>query len=261
MKKLLETLANHKLMVGSLIYGIVSFIIILNFLSDGSSLSSLIIASIMAIIPVPVYVFLVLRRDEEPEPFKWLAFTFVWGATIAIALSMIFNNISDSVFGLSDASSAIIMAPLIEEFFKGVAVLSVFLFFKKTTYGIRDAIVYASMVGLGFAMTENVIYYMSSIVYGGFNEALSVFMARGWASFNAHAIFTSLTAIGLSLAGSSNHLTLQKVYGFGGFLCAVLMHMAWNASATFGNEWFFMMWALVYIPSLLFVAYYRENKG
>ena len=47
------------------------------------------------------------------------------------------------------------IAPIIEESLKGLAVLLVFLLFRKEFDSILDGIVYAAITALGFAATEN----------------------------------------------------------------------------------------------------------
>jgi len=60
---------------------------------------------------------------------------------------------SERIFG------AVISAPIVEESAKAF-ILFVLFFWKKDEFdGIVDGIVYAGMVGLGFAMTENILYY------------------------------------------------------------------------------------------------------
>ena len=58
-----------------------------------------------------------------------------------------------------EAFGAVISAPLVEESAKAI-ILLIFFFAKRDEFdGVVDGIVYAAMVGLGFAMTENIQYY------------------------------------------------------------------------------------------------------
>jgi RsiW-degrading membrane proteinase PrsW (M82 family) len=52
-----------------------------------------------------------------------------------------------------------ISAPIVEEGIKAAVLFGLFLFFRREFNGVIDGIVYAGCVGLGFAMTENVLYY------------------------------------------------------------------------------------------------------
>jgi len=90
---------------------------------------SVIIGSISAIFPVPLYLYLTTRLDtKEPEP-KWALFShFTWGTTIAFIGSYIINSIVDQTFYNMNYTS-VISAPIVEEFFKCLGVLIFFLFF------------------------------------------------------------------------------------------------------------------------------------
>ena len=248
-----------KITIATIAYGVISFSMIMYFLGSGMSVIPLLIGIGLAMAPIPIYLYLVLRRDEEPEPYKLLIPCFVWGATGAIALSLVFNNVAASVTNMTENQATIFAAPLIEEFFKALPLIILAVFFAKEYNGVRDAVVYSSLIGLGFAMTENVIYYMAEFIGSGWEQTLRVFVGRGVASFNAHAVFTSLTGIGIAMALNKKS-SVKVALILTGFVLAILIHMAWNASATFGKQYFLMMWSVIYIPAVLFIIYYREKK-
>src|SRR6185436_3370915 len=119
-----------------------------------------------ATIPVPIYVILVLWIDRyESEPFWMLATAFFWGALVATFFAFLFNTLGGLVVAsllspqAGETYSLVISAPIVEETGKA-AILFLFFFFKKDEFdGVIDGIVYAALVALGFAMTENVLYY------------------------------------------------------------------------------------------------------
>lgn len=256
----MEFPTDKKIIIATVLYGLVSFFMIMSFLSSGLGVVLPLIGVAFAITPVPIFLYLVLRRDAEPEPLKLMIPSFTWGATVAVALALIFNNVASSVTSFSENQITVFAAPFVEEFLKALPLCALVLFFRKNVNSVRDSIVYASLVGLGFAMTENVIYYMEAFAEGGIGTALRVFIGRGLASFNAHAAFTSMTGVGLYMA-ISDKVSSKSLIAFVGFVLAVAFHMAWNASALFGDKWFFMMWFVVYIPALLFIIYYRGDKN
>src|SRR5690606_13935361 len=53
-------------------------------------------------------------------------------------------------------------APVVEETIKGLVLLGLLRFRHWELNGPTDGIIYASMVGLGFAMSENVSYYVAA---------------------------------------------------------------------------------------------------
>jgi len=239
-------------------YGVISFIALLVFLGSSSGLLPIIVGSVLAIAPVPVYIWLILRTDPSPEPWKILVPCFIWGLAASAVLSLLFNTVAAGF--VTATAGKVILAPLIEEFFKGLALIGLLLFAREYMNNLRDGMVYGSMVGLGFAMTENVLYYVQAFLSGGFVEAFKTFGLRALGGVYAHPVFTSLTALGLVLAMKQKNPTLQKLVGFGGFLIAVLMHMAWNASPLLGQKGFWLMWVVVYMPALLFLFNYKFKE-
>jgi hypothetical protein len=94
--------------------------------------------------------------------------------------------------------------------------------------GVTDGVIYAAMVGLGFAMTENVKYYGVAVAE---HNALGVFIVRGLFSPFAHPLFTGMTGVGLGLAAQTTRRSAKVIAPAAGFAAAVLLHAGWNASA------------------------------
>src|ERR1044071_3421987 len=167
---------------------------------------ALLLGFIAATIPVPLYIILVLWIDRyEAEPLWMLATAFFWGALIATFFAFLLNTTSQGVVGaLSNANAgeafaAVISAPIVEETGKAL-ILFIFFFWKKDEFdGVVDGIVYASLAALGFAMTENILYYGRAALGGG-GSLTAIFIIRGFFAPFSHPLFTSLTGIGLGLA-------------------------------------------------------------
>src|SRR5215467_15877277 len=160
---------------------------------------ALMLGFLAATIPVPLYVILVLWIDRyEAEPIWMLAVAFFWGALIATFFAFLLNTTSEGIVGaLSNASAgqafaAVISAPIVEETGKAF-ILVIFFFWKKDEFdGVVDGIVYASLTALGFAMTENILYYGKAAAAG--HGALPlIFIIRGFFGPFSHPLFTSMT--------------------------------------------------------------------
>jgi RsiW-degrading membrane proteinase PrsW (M82 family) len=191
---------------------------------------------LMAVLPVPFYVAFALWVDRfEAEPPWLLVLAFVWGAAIATFLSMLFN--------------LVFAAPLTEELMKGAALLLLFLWKRDHFDNVTDGIVYASMVGLGFAMTENVQYYGAALKDGG---APVVFFLRGVMGPFAHPLFTSMTGIGLGLARETHRPAVRWLAPAFGLLAAIILHSLWNLAASYGLA-FFAAYAVVMVPAFVAV--------
>lgn len=212
---------------------------------------------LMAALPVPFYLAFALWVDRfEPEPPWVLLMVFVWGAAIAVFFSLVVNTINEGVVtALTNPASAslftaVISAPLIEELTKGAALLLLFFWKRGHFHNVTDGIVYASMVGLGFAMTENVQYYGQSLATP--DGPVGVFIVRGIMSPFSHPLFTSMTGIGLGLARETTRRWVKWFAPLAGLAAAIGLHSLWNLSANAGLV-FLATYGLVMIPAFIAV--------
>ncbi len=234
----------------------------------------LLVGLVAATIPVPLYLVLVLWIDRyESEPLWMLATAFFWGALVAVFIAFVLNTLSSGVVAVMTDSmeagetfGAVISAPIVEESAKALILL--LLFFKKDEFdGVIDGIVYAAMVGLGFAMTENIQYYGRAVLQGGGEGLTAVFILRGTLAPFSHPLFTSMTGIGLGLARQSGNMFLKLVAPVVGLLMAISMHSIWNGSvAIFGGVGFLLTYLVIMVPAFLitlvvvFFALRREGR-
>lgn len=227
------------------------------------------LAILAATLPAVVVAVLVLRFDRyEPEPRGMLALTFGFGATGAVAISLIFNtlgqNVMTAALGVSTGSfvTTSLVAPFVEEIAKGLAVFVVMLRLKDRFNGVVDGVVYAVMVGLGFAFAENISYYTAALLEGQGLFASTVIMRGGFSAFT-HPLFTTMTGVGLAL--SIDRKTARLFPPLAGLAAAMVLHGVWNASTYLGGG-FFLVYVAVFVPLLLiaivvtWVAAAREGK-
>jgi protease PrsW len=226
---------------------------------------ALLVGMISATLPVPIYLALVLWIDRyEAEPVWMLATAFFWGALIAVFFAYVINTAGSVAVALltNNASAAntfgaVISAPIVEESAKAL-ILFIFFFAKKDEFdGVIDGIVYAAMVGLGFAMTENIQYYGKAVMQSGGEGLTFIFILRGFLAPFSHPMFTSLTGIGLGLARQSRNMIVKFIAPVFGLLAAISMHAIWNGSAViFGGTGFILMYILIMIPAffIMFVV-------
>ncbi len=142
-----------------------------------------------------------------------------------------------------EAFAAVISAPIVEETGKAL-ILFIFFFWKKDEFdGVVDGIVYASLAALGFAMTENILYYGRAALGGG-EQLTLILIIRGFFAPFSHPLFTSMTGIGLGLARQSSNIAVKILTPIVGLMMAIFMHSIWNGSAVFGGGGCFL---LIYI--------------
>jgi RsiW-degrading membrane proteinase PrsW (M82 family) len=197
-------------------------------------------ASLLAYLPVALYLFVPYVVDRyDPEPWWALLGVFAWGALFATGTAAVTNTYGGQVVAAfaGDAStgelySLAISAPVFEELFKGLAVFGMVVFLRREFDGVVDGIIYGTFVALGFAATENIIYYARADlaeVVGRKHGALSqIFVLRGVLTPWLHPLFTSMTGIGFGLARENHEAWKKVVYPAVGYVFAVLLHAWWN---------------------------------
>jgi len=231
-----------------------------------------------AFIPVIPVIALYLWLDRyEPEPTKYILFALCWGAFIA-TLAAIFINTEVAHWmeetGGGGDRSAVFVAPPVEEFAKGSVILLLALVRRKEFDGIIDGLVYAGMVGVGFAFTENILYYgrifselsQESGSDAGFRGLLFLFGLRGIMTPFAHPLFTSFTAIGIGIAVRHRSTAVRFLAPIVGYLAAVLAHAGWNSVASWAGATGFLVSYLflmvpIFIGLVVFALMMRSREG
>jgi RsiW-degrading membrane proteinase PrsW (M82 family) len=215
---------------------------VLESFAAGDGVAPFVIALPLALLPVPLLVALVLFVDRlEPEPRGALVFAFAWGAGIAALFALIINTagleyVTQPALGASTGEyvSATFGAPVVEETLKGLVLIGLLWRRRDELDGPTDGIIYAAMVGLGFAMMENVGYYINALVTperGGIALLGYTFVLRGVLAPLLHPIFTSMTGLGVAYAASRLHATWAVPAGL---LAAILLHGIWNGLSRYG---------------------------
>ncbi|KRB36049.1 PrsW family intramembrane metalloprotease [Microbacterium sp. Root180] len=212
----------------------------LNAIGPAASL----IGMLLALIPLAGVLLAVRIVDRwEPEPRGLVIFAVAWGAIAAVGIALGVDVLLTMVFGRAttpeaEAVSAIIQAPIVEEFGKGLGVYIIFLVARRAFDGPVDGIVYGALIGAGFAFTENIQYFAISFLEGGAADTTITFFMRGILSPFAHVMFTSVTGFALGLAARRGS---RGARAFGawivGMIGATILHAIWNASAVLGDFW------------------------
>jgi RsiW-degrading membrane proteinase PrsW (M82 family) len=243
---------------------VLSFLVTLLLVGVDVGPVALITGLVLATLPVPIYVALALRIDRfEPEPVRLLAWAFFCGATAATFIAIVLNTAGQAVVGAEFGSDVgeiyggSVSAPVVEESAKAAVLFALYRWRRWQLDGILDGMVYAAMVGLGFAMTENVLYYGNAAAEGGVPLA-AVFFMRGVLAPFTHPVFTCMTGIGIGLAVVSPRRSIRVLAPAGGLLAAMVLHSLWNTSATVeGGVAFLGVYLLIMVPvffGLIWVA-------
>jgi RsiW-degrading membrane proteinase PrsW (M82 family) len=217
-------------------------------------------SAIIAYLPVGLYLLVPWVIDRyDPEPWWALAGVFMWGALFATGVSAVINTINGALFGEFFGSA--VSAPIFEELTKGMAILGMVIFLRKEFDGVVDGIIYGTFVAIGFAATENIIYYAR------FNKDVgSIFVLRGVLTPWLHPLFTSMTGIGFGLGREHGSTWGKFVFPFIGYMAGVFMHAWWNGlPQIFGQGAFVLNLVVGILMALSFfvlicVLVYRKGK-
>ncbi|HET6626752.1 MAG TPA: PrsW family intramembrane metalloprotease [Nocardioidaceae bacterium] len=235
--------------------------------------NALAIGVVLAALPVGPLIACFLWLDRyEPEPLSLLAFAFGWGAVVATAVALILQGIDKFAFDTTEILSATVVAPVTEEAAKGLFVVLLLLARRHELDGILDGIVYAGMVGIGFAFTENILYlaaaYMGGdgVGPGGIEAATGTFVVRGIFSPFAHPFFTSAIGIGVGYAVITHSRAWRVLAPLLGYCVAVLGHALWNGSAFLaGGRLFLLTYVFAMVPAFFvlvgFAVWARKREG
>jgi protease PrsW len=217
------------------------------------------IGLVLAMLPVgPLLACYAWLDRYEPEPRRLLAAAFFWGALVATTAALVLQGLDQVVNGSTEEWSAVVMAPLTEEAGKGLFVLLLLYTRRHTIDGVIDGLVYAGLVGIGFAFTENILYYAGAYTGGpdfgpgGIESATALFVIRGIFSPFAHPLFTSAIGIAAGIAVTRRGPWLGFLLLPIGYVVAVLLHAAWNASAFLGGgEVFLLTYVFAMVPGFV----------
>jgi protease PrsW len=179
----------------------------------------------------------------EKEPLLLLGGVFIWGAVVAAGSAFLINTtlglgiyvFTGSNFA-TDLATGSLVAPLVEETLKGLAVLGIFLVFHSEFDSVLDGIIYAGVTALGFAATENTYYiYTYGFQQGGWGGLLALTIIRvilvGW----QHPFYTAFFGIGLALARLNRSWFVRIFAPLTGLGLAMAAHAFHNTVASLLN--------------------------
>jgi RsiW-degrading membrane proteinase PrsW (M82 family) len=186
----------------------------------------------------------------EPEPPRLLVLAFLWGASVAvvlsIALELVFGSVFPSEGGEDGFASIAIGAPLIEEALKGLFLLIMLTGRRKSEMNsLTDCLVYAGITAAGFAWVENIAYIGGGDNLGGSLLTAALRLVMG--PF-AHPLFTTFTGIGVYFALHRRSPLAKAVCILLGYLGAVVMHALWNGSSLVGIEAYLLVYVCWMVP-------------
>lgn len=215
-----------------------------------------VLSSIVMTVVVLAYIWL---DRWEPEPPRLLVFAFLWGASVAVVLASIIQIYAEAVLNpdaLGDpdsvsAVSVVLSAPLTEEAAKGLFLLLMMTGRRRNELNsLTDCLVYAGLVGAGFAWLEDILYIANG---ESLSESLLTAALRLIMGPFAHPLFTTFFGIGVYFALQQRNSIAKAGCILLGYLGAVFMHGLWNGSSLVGFEAYLLIYALWMVPVFVLV--------
>ncbi len=219
---------------------------------------------LLSVLPSLFFAAIIYKNDRvEKEPITLLIRLFFGGFLVAAAviLTTAFLQTAIPFLGqeireldyISMFFSILIGVALIEEGFKWLYVR--FVKWRKSNFDyIYDGIVYATMVSLGFATIENVLY----VLEGG----LMVALVRAILSVPGHLFFGIFMGyyMGVSKQAQVNgNLKMRNHYDIKSIVVPTLLHTIFNF-CLFSGDLIFLGLYLVFMISLYVISFRKVHK-
>jgi RsiW-degrading membrane proteinase PrsW (M82 family) len=215
------------------------------------------VGGVLALVPLAIVLLGVRWIDRwEPEPRLLLAIAFLWGATVSIVIALVADVGTSYLYAATVADKnwtiflqSAVQAPIVEEFGKGLGILLIYLVARRYFDGPVDGIVFAALVGGGFAFTENIQYFAIQIAESGTLDFAvgEIFFIRGILSPFAHVMFSAFTGFFIGLAARKGTALGGILMFFVGLIPAILLHAFWNGVLFFIYD-FYGYYLVVQVP-------------
>jgi RsiW-degrading membrane proteinase PrsW (M82 family) len=200
------------------------------------------IGLLLALVPIPLVLAVVLYLDRlEPEPRALLAAMFGTGAGVAAVIALAGRALGTGVITVPelgpDAGQAVpvtfgtaLGGAIFAETLNGAVLVALLRSRRTEIDGSHDGVVYASMVGLGFALVANVYAYLAA-ESSGVGALAEAFGRRGILGPLWQPLFTSMIGLGVSHAASRRGS--ERYWAIGaGWVAAVVLDTLWNDSVS-----------------------------
>ncbi len=164
------------------------------------------ISWVVGVVPALILLALLYYADRyEKEPARLVLSAFFWGAWPAFVIGLVVVLVFRLPIELwgRDAVEAVrfgVLAPAIEELLKGAVVLFIVYRFRYEIDSVHDGIIYGAAVGLGFAMTANMMSFMGTFLVNGYEELQRKIFVEGFLHGLNHAFYSAIFGAGLAYA-------------------------------------------------------------
>ena len=204
-------------------------------MQDGPS--SIVAALTVPLIPAFTIVLLVNFIDRfEREPWFLRLGAFLWGAIIAIPPALFIEQqigtyIQSEADPLLHSALIGLNAGFTEETIKGLGLLLLFFALRDEFDNVTDGIVYGALIGAGFAMVENFVYFASNSKHF-FLFLVIMRVVLGWL---CHSTFTVCFGATLGYVRHTRARWRQMLVPLSGYILAIALHSIFDFVDYFAN--------------------------
>ncbi len=195
----------------------------------------------------------------EKEPWGLFLGAFFYGLVPAPILAVILEVAwTDALIVPTERFTVGVIAPAVEESLKGLALLLIFFLWRHEFDGVMDGLLYGATVGLGFALTENVLYLFAL-------EEWEIVLLRILPFGLNHALFTAFTGVCLGLARQSKRPRCWVLLFPLGLGVGMAFHALHNLSVGQGPSGFLLAltgdWGgVILMLVVIFLAWKQEQR-
>lgn len=265
------------LIAGILLTGALGFALFFIILFQSIAFSGVgFVILLLSGIPLVAIIGTVLLLDRwKPQPILLMASCVLWGAVASVVITLvaqlIFGVAAFALTGIDTSSpvlSAVVLAPVFEESAKTVFLVVIVLAARKFFEGPLDGFMYGSLIGAGFAFTENLLYLNSAYAEAQAGGLIVLFFVRCVMSPLLHSSFTALAGLSIGFAARRGKWWMALLMWVPGLIAGMLLHAAWNGAASLplsGVMNLIVMLLMSIIIAVLwwataFFLWYRETK-
>ncbi len=210
------------------------------------------------LLPALIWLWFWLKEDaKNPEPKKYIFFTFVAGMLTAIVaiffqISIISSTVKYSAISLLLLASTEELLKYIFAYFTAIR--------KKVMDEPIDAVIYMVTVALGFAAMENILYLWNIFSKGDFVQGIIVGNMRFLGATVLHTAASGI--IGASIALSFyKKKALKRIYLFTGLILSIALHTGFNLFIIKNNgENIFSVFVYIWIAVMILLLLVEKIK-
>lgn len=213
-------------------------------------MSSFVSSLVAVLIPGIILTSILWKLDiYNLKPFRLFIVHLIYGIFCALILSVLFSLIIELNFFSKLIQNEfdlflflVFYGPLFEEIAKGI-----FLIYSsnwRENYSLTDGIIYGALIGLGFSLVENFIYFYN--FKGKIFELIEAIFLRNTFTIPMHIISTSV--LGLILFTVVNKKLIKKLFYFLlGIITATIIHAFWNLIDYSSHDLYFIVAYLTFL--------------